>query len=70
MPIVLFGTWNTVPSSFGAGTPGATGYAQPGIPGAFVTGAGCCWARSALAAKRAAETVSAVTIFIRTPSVG
>jgi hypothetical protein len=38
MPTVLFGTWNTVPSSFGPGTPAATGYAHPGIPGALVTG--------------------------------
>src|ERR1041385_6202280 len=45
MPTLLLGTWNTVPSSLGAGAPAATGYAQPGMPGALVTGAAgafCC----------------------------
>ena len=39
MPTVLFGTWRMLPSSFGPGTAGATGYAQPGMPGALVIGA-------------------------------
>src|SRR5580765_5364957 len=42
IPTVLFGTWKTVPSSLGPGTPAATGYAHPGMPGALVTGAGFC----------------------------
>src|SRR6185369_6984758 len=61
IPTVLFGTWNTVPSSFGPGTPAATGYAHPGIPGALVTaGAFCCCCACGPATK--ATTMASVIV--------